>query len=101
MPLPELLAVDAVASFNLAVLLRPARLDVPVADPGFLAYFAPGQGLFTIQPAQPLSSCGGSPCPLYMAAVAYNSATSVRVWAVQGGTAPPPRYSGGSGQYRS
>ncbi len=48
------------------------------------AYFGPPQGLFTIQPAHPLSSCGGSPCPLYMAAVAYNSATALRVWLVQG-----------------
>lgn len=47
-------------------------------------YFGPGQGLFTIQPAHPLSSCGGSPCPLYMAAVAFNSASAIRVWAVQG-----------------
>ncbi len=50
-------------------------------------YFAPPQGLFTIQPAHSLSStCSGTPsvCTLYMAAVAYNSATSIRVWSVKG-----------------
>jgi hypothetical protein len=51
------------------------------------AYYAPSQGLFTIQPAHSLSStCSGTPsvCTLYMAAVAYNSATSIRVWSVRG-----------------
>ena len=43
-------------------------------------YFPPPQGLFTIQPAHSLSST----TTLYMAAVAYNSATSLRVWSVQG-----------------
>jgi len=43
-------------------------------------YFAPPQGLFTIQPAQSLSST----TTLYMAAVAYNAATSIRVWSVNG-----------------
>ncbi|MBI3780832.1 MAG: hypothetical protein HY278_07240 [candidate division NC10 bacterium] len=44
------------------------------------SYFAPPQGLFTIQPAHSLSSTA----TLYMAAVAYNSATSIRVWSVNG-----------------
>jgi len=43
-------------------------------------YFAPPQGLFTIQPAHSLSST----TTLYMAAVAYNSATSIQVWSVNG-----------------
>lgn len=43
-------------------------------------YFAPPQGLFTIQPAHSLSATP----TLYMAAVAYNSATSIRVWSVNG-----------------
>ncbi len=50
-------------------------------------YFPPPQGLFTIQPAHSLSStCSGTPsvCTLYMAAVAYNSATSIQVWSVNG-----------------
>lgn len=44
------------------------------------SYFAPPQGLFTIQPAHSLSST----TTLYMAAVAYNSATSIRIWSVNG-----------------
>lgn len=44
------------------------------------SYFAPPQGLFTIQPAHSLSST----TTLYMAAVAYNSAMSIRVWSVNG-----------------
>jgi hypothetical protein len=44
------------------------------------AYFGPPQGLFTIQPAQSLSTTSA----LYMASVAYNSATSIRVWAITG-----------------
>jgi hypothetical protein len=51
------------------------------------AYYAPPQGLFTIQPAHSLSStCSGTPsvCTLYMASVAYNSATSIQVWSVKG-----------------
>lgn len=49
------------------------------------SYFAPPQGLFTIQPALSLSStCSGSVCALYMTAVAYNSATSIQVWSVTG-----------------
>ncbi len=49
------------------------------------AYYGPPQGLFTIQPAHSLSStCSGSVCTLYMAAVAYNSATSIRVWSLRG-----------------
>jgi hypothetical protein len=49
-------------------------------------YFPPPQGLFTIQPAHSLSgTCDVSGmCTLYMAAVAYNSATSIRVWLVKG-----------------
>lgn len=43
-------------------------------------YFPPPQGLFTIQPAHSLSPT----TTLYMAAVAYNSATSIRVWSVNG-----------------
>lgn len=43
-------------------------------------YFPPPQGLFTIQPAHSLSSTS----TLYMAAVAYNSATSIRIWSVNG-----------------
>src|SRR5574337_39044 len=43
-------------------------------------YFQPPQGLFTIQPAQSLSSTS----TLYMAAVAYNSATSIRIWSIDG-----------------
>lgn len=51
------------------------------------SYFAPPQGLFTIQPAHSLSST----TTLYMGAVAYNSATSIRVWSVNGvpGTVTP------------
>lgn len=48
------------------------------------SYFAPPQGLFTIQPAQSLSSTCTVACPFYMASVAYNSATSIRVWSLQG-----------------
>jgi hypothetical protein len=44
------------------------------------SYFPPPQGLFTIQPAHSLSSTR----TLYMASVAYNSATSIRVWSVNG-----------------
>ena len=44
------------------------------------AYFGPPQGLFTIQPAHSLSSTS----TLYMASVAFNSATSLRVWSVRG-----------------
>ncbi len=51
-------------------------------------YFPPSQGLFTIQPAHSLSgTCNSSAppvCTLYMAAVAYNSATSIRVWSLRG-----------------
>src|SRR5882724_1525555 len=36
MPAPELLVVDAVAALDLAVLLRTARADVAVANPGAL-----------------------------------------------------------------
>jgi hypothetical protein len=48
------------------------------------SYFPPPQGLFTIQPAQALLSACTAACPFYMAAVAYNSATSIRVWSLQG-----------------
>ena len=34
MPAPELLLIDPMAPFDLAVLLRPAGPDIPVADPG-------------------------------------------------------------------
>ena len=44
------------------------------------SYFGPPQGLFTIQPAQSRSATS----TLYMAAAAYNSATSLRVWSVDG-----------------
>ena len=47
-------------------------------------YYAPPQGLFTIQPAQSLPSTATSTATLYMAAVAYNSATSLRIWKVNG-----------------
>ncbi len=49
-------------------------------------FFPPNQGSFTIQPAYSLSSTcnAASVCTLYLAAVAFNSATSIRVWAVQG-----------------
>jgi hypothetical protein len=50
------------------------------------SYFAPPQGLFTIQPAHALSTTciNASNCPLYMASVAFNSATSIQFWAVNG-----------------
>ena len=49
------------------------------------SYFGPPQGLFTIQPAHALSNCAsGTSCPLYMAAVAFNSASAIRVWSLQG-----------------
>lgn len=50
------------------------------------AFFPPPQGLFTIQPAHSLSSTCSSPttCTSFMAAVAYGSATSIRIWAVTG-----------------
>jgi hypothetical protein len=41
---PELLVIDPVATLNLAVLLRPARPDVPVADPRLLDTQREGQG---------------------------------------------------------
>jgi hypothetical protein len=44
------------------------------------AFFGPPQGLFTIQPAHSLTSTS----TLYMASVAFNSATSLRVWSVRG-----------------
>ena len=48
------------------------------------SYFGPPQGLFTIQPAHALSTnCVGN-CPLYMASVAFNSASSIQVWTVTG-----------------
>src|SRR6266852_508110 len=34
LPAPELLLIDPMAPFDLAVLLRPAGSDIPVADPG-------------------------------------------------------------------
>ena len=43
-------------------------------------FFGPPQGLFTIQPAHSLSPTS----TLYMAAVAFNSATSIRIWSVNG-----------------
>jgi hypothetical protein len=48
------------------------------------SYFGPPQGSFTIQPAHALSSCVLAGCPLYMAAVAFNSASSIQVWTVKG-----------------
>jgi hypothetical protein len=49
------------------------------------AYYGPPQGLFTIQPAHSLSpTCSGGVCTLYMAGVAFNSATSIRVWSLRG-----------------
>ena len=41
---PELLVIDPVAPLNLAVLLRPARPDVPVPDPRLLDTQREGQG---------------------------------------------------------
>jgi len=61
------------------------KADLVSGSSAASSYFPPPQGLFTIQPAQSLSStCSGSVCTLYMAAVAYNSATSIRVWSVTG-----------------
>ena len=48
------------------------------------SYFGPPQGLFTIQPGHARSPCAISGCPLYMAAVAFNSASSIKIWKVQG-----------------
>ena len=47
-------------------------------------FYGPPQGLFTIQPAHTLPSTTGSTTTLYMAAVAFNSATSMRVWSLTG-----------------
>src|SRR5205823_12964475 len=43
-PTPELLVIDPMATLNLAVLLRPARPDVPVPDPRLLDTQREGQG---------------------------------------------------------
>jgi len=56
------------------------KAQLILGAPAVSSYFAPPQGLFTIQPAHSLSSTA----TLYMAAVAYNSATSIRVWSVNG-----------------
>ncbi|MBI3629371.1 MAG: hypothetical protein HY217_07330 [Candidatus Rokubacteria bacterium] len=48
-------------------------------------FYGPPQGLFTIQPAFALPDGSGAvSSPLYMAAVAFNSATSIRIWQVTG-----------------
>jgi hypothetical protein len=48
-------------------------------------YYAPPQGLFAIEPALHESPAAAAPNDnLYMAAVAYNSASQVQVWAVSG-----------------
>jgi hypothetical protein len=56
------------------------KADLTAGTNAASSYFAPPQGLFTIQPAHSLSPT----TTLYMAAVAYNSATSIRVWSVNG-----------------
>ena len=63
-----------------------SKADLVSGSSAASSYFGPPQGLFTIQPAQALSStCAPTAaCPFYMAAVAYNSATSIRVWSLQG-----------------
>ena len=47
-------------------------------------FHKPPQGLFTIQPAHTLPSTTGSTTTLYMASVAFNRATKVRVWSLTG-----------------
>jgi len=47
-------------------------------------FFAPPQGLFTIQPATTLPSTTGSTTTLLMASVAFNSSTTMRVWSLAG-----------------
>ena len=49
-----------------------------------MTYFGPPQGLFTIQPGHALTACVIAGCPLYMASVAFNSASSIQVWRVTG-----------------
>jgi hypothetical protein len=49
-----------------------------------VTYFGPPQGLFTIQPGHALTGCAIGGCPLYMASVAFNSASSIQVWRVTG-----------------
>ncbi|MDE2059477.1 MAG: hypothetical protein KGJ27_07115 [candidate division NC10 bacterium] len=64
------------------------KADLTVGTkPARYTYYSPPQGLFTIQPAQSLSPTS----TLYMAAVAYNSATSIQLWSVDGapGGSPP------------
>ena len=62
------------------LVINKANLLANGATSAASTYFPPPQGLFTIQPAHSLSST----TTLYMAAVAYNSATSIRVWSVNG-----------------
>ena len=49
-----------------------------------VTYFGPPQGLFTIQPGHALTACAIAGCPLYMASVAFNSASSIQVWKLTG-----------------
>src|SRR5262249_2160773 len=64
------------------VVLRKSQLVAGTSAAS--SYFGPPQGLFTIQPGQALSTCAIAGCPLYMASVAFNSASSLQVWRLTG-----------------
>jgi hypothetical protein len=61
------------------------KSQVVAALPAATRYFGPPQGLFTIQPGHALTGCAlVADCPLYMASVAFNSASSIQLWRVTG-----------------
>jgi hypothetical protein len=64
------------AVFNKADLLAGASARV--------SYFGPPRGSFTIQPGHPLTACVIAGCPIYMAAVAFNSASTIQLWTISG-----------------
>lgn len=64
------------------VVLNKAQLVAGVA--AAYKYFGPPQGLFTIQPGHSLTACAITGCPIYMAAVAYNSASTAQLWRITG-----------------
>jgi hypothetical protein len=60
------------------------KADLVAGATAHAQFFGPPQGLFTIQPATTLPSTTGSTTTLYMAAVAFNSSSTMRVWSLTG-----------------